>query len=698
MTSHPFTDKQFPIPWALLTPENAKTDIEYAMNLAKERIEHISNLPDDQLTYESVFKAIDDYDIELSQANVYLEHLTSVRDTEPLRATYKELNPRITDFYTQFFINAKLWHVVKKAAEKLQNADLDRYQRRFIDLTISQFKLNGADLQDHEKQEFSEISIQITKLTDQFKTNVLDSTNAFELYVTDKAELEGLPESALLQAAEDAESKGHKSEYRFTLQFPSMAPVLKYAKNEELRKKIWEGSTTIGHGGKHDNGNLILEILKLRNRKAELLGFKSYADLTLKNRMAGNGDTALNFEDDLHDKVQRQYLEERERLRQYKAKILNQTSPEQLEKVEILPWEDRYYSELQRKELFDFDEESLRPYFSVDQVMNGVFRVTSTIYGIDVRQRNTYFRKTPEDPIVPDAIEVWHPDVKYYDVYDKETQKQLGGFFADWNPREDKRSGAWMEQLYLLYENDPKNVGVIVGNIQKPTAGKPALLNHYEAETIFHEFGHLCHGIVTKASIRSFAGTNVAWDFVELPSQFLENWTWERSALDLFAHHYETGQPIPDDIFNKMVAARNYNSASFMMRQLSFGKIDLEIHHHYAKYKDMNVDQIDELVLQQYRVPCSVKPTSILYNFGHLFSSPIAYSAGYYSYMWAEVLETDAFTRFKKEGILNERVGLEFRDKILIWGDSKPAAELFRDFMGRDPDPSALLIRNGIHQ
>lgn len=406
--------------------------------------------------------------------------------------------------------------------------------------------------------------------------------------------------------------------------------------------------------------------------------------------MALNGGNALHFVDEMHDKCKRQFLEESERLRQYKAKLVGD------DKAEILPWERNYYQELLRKEKYDFDDESLRPYFPVDKVMKGVFSITSTLYGIDVREKETYYRESASDPIQEGKVEVWNKDVKYFEVFDKETGEQLGGFYADWHPRDDKKSGAWFHPFYSLYKSNPKNLGAICGNIQKPTGGKPALLDHSEVETIFHEFGHLCHGIVTKATIRSFAGTNVAWDFVELPSQFLENWTWERDALNLFASHYETGQQIPSEIFDKMIAAKNYNSAIFMMRQLSFGKIDLEIHHHFHKYDGMTVDQIDELVLKDYRVPCSVKAPSCLYNFGHLFNSPVAYAAGYYSYMWAEELEADAFTRFKKEGILNEKTGKEFRDKILIWGNSKPAADLFRDFMGRDPDPSALLTRNGI--
>lgn len=690
MEYHPFLAKQFPVPWAELTPEQAKIDIEYAMKLAEDNINAICNLTDDQITYDSVFKAYDQSDIELNQGFGYLSHLNSVHDNEALRAVYKELNPKVTELYTKFDLNPKLWAVVKKAAEKLQNADLSPVQKRYIEYTVVGFKLSGADLNETQKKEFAEISIEMSKLTEQYNTNVLDSTNAFELYVKDKSELEGLPETALTQASEAAEKKGHQGEFLFTLHFPSISPVLKYAKNDELRKKMWEGRNAIGHSGNFDNETLVGQILDLRNRKAQILGFKSFADLILTRRMAQNGDTALHFVDDLHQKCREQFFSEMEDLRKYKA------SKVQDENTVLLPWETHYYREMMRKEQYDFDEELLRPYFSVDSVMKGVFSITSILYGIDVIERETYYRASASEPIQEGKVEVWHPDVKYFEVFEKDTNEQLGGFYADWFPREDKRGGAWKSTLYSLYNSNPKNLAVIAGNIQKPTANKPALLNHYEVETIFHEFGHLCHSMVTKASIITFSGTCVPRDFVELPSQLLENWTWERDALNIFAKHIETGEIIPQDIFDKMIKAKNFMSAVFMMAQLSYGKIDLEIHHHYEKYKGKSVQEIDDDVLVDYRVKYPVPIASILFEFSHLFSHETGYAAAYYSYLWSEVLDADAFTRFAKEGILNEKVGHEFRDKVLIWGNEKPVDELFRDFMGRDPDPQALLIRKGI--
>ena len=692
MAEHPFTDLSFPVQWARLTPEFARTDIEYAMNIARDNIDRISNLPDSELNYKNVFEAYDNFDIELSQAANFLEHLTSVRDNEELRKADQEMNPRITEFYTKITLDDKLYSVIKKAAEKAKSENLTDTQKRFIELTLFSFQLSGAELEPEKKKEMMEINVELTKTTTQYKNNVLDSTNAFELYVSDPAELEGLPETSLSQAKEAAEKKGKSGQYLFTLHAPSILPVMKYAKNEALRKKLWEGKCTVGHSDKFNNEELVHKITELRDRKAKLLGFKSFSDLILKRRMAETGDNALKFVDDLSRKSFRQFREEAERVRQYKAKMVNDPN------CEILPWEKIYYQELLRKEKYDFDDEVLRPYFPVDSVMKGIFSITSTLYGIDVREKQTFFRASPNDPVQEGKVEVWNPDVKFYEVFDKDTGEQIGAFYADWHPRDDKRSGAWMHPFYSLRENQPKNLGTICGNIQKPSGGKPALLSHDEVLTIFHEFGHLCHHLVTKTDIKSLAGTNVAWDFVELPSQFLENWGWEKEALDLFAHHYETGEKIPQEIFNKLIAAKNYNSATFMVRQLMFGKLDLELHHHYDQNHNKTVQEFDDEITKDYQIPCSVKTPSILFEFGHLFSDPVGYASGYYSYKWAESLEADAFTRFQKEGILNEKVGKEFKNKILIWGDSKPAAQLFRDFMGRDLDPTALLVKCDIKE
>lgn len=406
--------------------------------------------------------------------------------------------------------------------------------------------------------------------------------------------------------------------------------------------------------------------------------------------MALNGDNALHFVDELHDACYSKFCSENEDLRNYKAKITGD------EKTEIFPWDRLYYSELLCKEKYDFDYEILRPYFPIEKVINGVFSITSSLFGICFHQCDTFCRSSPSDPKIEGKIEVWNEDVKYFEVFDKKTKKQIGGFFIDLYERENKRRGSWHQSLHYLYPFDPINLTTLCCDFHKNSDGKQYLLSYSEIAAFFHEFGHLCHIILTKTSINSFAGTKVARDFVELPSQLLENWICERDALDLFAAHYKTGEKIPKEVFDKLMNSKNYHSAILMMSQLSFAKIDLEIHHHFRKYANLNADQINNLILKDYRAHSSVEQPSLLYNLSHIFDSPGGYASCCYSYMWGRELEADVFNKFKKEGILNENVGMEFRNKVLACGNSRQASDLYRDFMKRDPDPTALLIREGI--
>jgi oligopeptidase A len=556
-----------------------------------------------------------------------------------------------------------------------------------VEETCADFIQSGADLPNDKKNRIAEIQSRLSEATQKYSENVLDSTNAWELIVDDKSRLAGLPSSAVAAAAEDAKAKGHDGKWLFTLQQPSMMPVMQHAENASLRKDVWEASCTVGYGGEYDNTNLIWEILKLRQEKAELLGFANFADLTLERRMAGSGTTAQNFTSDLHNKIVDQFNNDSHELQAWKA---DQTSGDA---VPLEPWEISYWAEKRRKAEYDFDDEELRPYFPLKSVMDGMFGIVSKIFGVRIEEKDT--TENGGD------VQTWHPECRFYDLFDSTTDEMLGSFYADWHPRQSKRGGAWMNSFETGMPADGKtprepHLGLMVGNMTKPIGDKPALMTHYEVETIFHEFGHLLHHLLGNVTVKSLSGTNVPWDFVELPSQIMENFCWDRESLDLFACHHETGELIPEELYEKMIAARNYMSATAYMRQLAHGKLDLDLHIEPAKYINRDLDECDREILEGYKTPLASEGSSMARRFNHLFSSPTGYAAGYYSYMWAEVLDADAFTRFQKEGILNAETGADFREHILSKGNSAPPDELYRNFMGRDPELGALLVRAGL--
>ena len=698
MSSHPFLDPSFHVKWSELKPECVKADMEHAISLAQSRIDKLTKLSPSEMTYENTFGALESATEELNRGWGRLMHLDSVNDFAEQREVIGEMMPAVVSFSSSISLNPALWNVLKQAAQSDWVKDLSPVKQRYIQETLLDFKESGADLPDDVKPEYAELESTLALKTKEYAENVLDSTNAWELLITDESQLAGLPEFAKEGARLDALANGHGSEespvWRFTQQYTSIQPVLQFADSDELRKSVWEGSCTIGSGAKYDNAKLIEEILDLRERKAALLGYESFADYATSRRMAGSGKNALNFVNELHDQVQDAYLSDMSAVLDYKVEKTGKA-------CDLLdPWEVGYWSEKRRKELYDFDEEDLRPYYSVERVMEGLFAIYSKLFGFTVEQKPTYCVKNGEE--VPEgAVEVWHDEVLFYDVYDQETKEHLGSFYADWHPRDSKRSGAWMNCLEaglpsLNGEARQPHLALMVGNMTKPVGDKPALLSHREVETIFHEFGHLLHQMLSDVEVKSLSGTNVAWDFVELPSQIMENWCWERESVDIFAKHYQTGEAISDELFDKMRAARNYMSCSDFMRQLTFGKLDLELHVNRAQYKGRDIEEIDREILADYRVPMSTKAPSVARRLTHIFAHPTGYASGYYSYKWAEVLEADAFSRFMQEGVLNEQTGKDFRKFILSKGNSKPASELYHDFMGRDPEPKALLKKSGI--
>jgi len=672
------------VDWADLTPDRVEEEIKTALKSAEAEIETICEVTSEAATFENTFLALEKAGETLSRAWGRVDHLTSVKDSKELRETYNEMLPKVTEFNSGIPLNPRLWKAIKGFAEKPEAAQLSGIRKRFFEETIADFVQAGADLDKAKKGRLEQINKELAQKTQKFSENVLDATNAYELLVEDESRLRGLPESARQAALQSAQSKNlgteEKPVWRFTLHAPSLLPVLKFADDESLRKEIQEASSLVGLKEPYDNTQLIRDILKLRAEKATLLGKENFADNALQRRMAKTGAKALQFIEELHDKTKAAFDREIDELEAFVAKETG--SP----KERLEPWSTTYWAEKLRQKRYNFDEESLRSYFPIDRVLSGMFEIAERLFSVKIRDH--------------EGASGWHDEVKTYQLLDA-SGELLGYFYADWHPREEKRGGAWMNFLDTGLpsaeggEREP-HVGLICGNLTAPIGEQPALLTHDEVETVFHEFGHLLHHLLGDIEIKSLSGVNVAWDFVELPSQIMENWCWNRESLNLFARHYETGEPIPDELFEKMIAARNFNAAIMMMRQLSLGKMDLEMHLNPEKYYKGDLDENIRSVVDSYLTPLKSQPPMLVRRFTHLFSSPVGYAAGYYSYKWAEVLDADAFTRFEKEGVFSGETGASFRENILSKGNSRDPMELFKSFMGREPEPEALLKRCGL--
>jgi len=673
MSDNPLLSVTFHIPFDQVRAEHVEPGIR---ELLKQAQAHIDAIVADESprTFDNTMLALEDSTENLAYAQKVVQHLESVATTPELRAAWNAVEPEASAFYSRIPLNSGLWQKLQSYDTTDEAKMLPPTRRRFLTKTIDSFRREGAELDPAGKKRMQEIDVELTKVTTKFSENVLDSTNAFELIITDETKLAGLPPSATDAARQSAEAKKVDG-WRFTLQAPSYIPVLTYLDDKQVREKMYRAFSTRATEPGRDNRPLLQSILELRREKARLLGFPDFADFVLHDRMAHKGERAVQFLEDLKIKTDPFFAKENAALEAFAGQKLE-------------PWDVGYWAEKQRRALYDFDEEELRPYFPAESVVDGMFAIVERLYGIQVKQR--------------DGVPVWHPDVRYYEVRDRGLL--LGAFYADWYPRESKRDGAWMEGFitgsFVSHKGEPghfePHLGCICGNLTPPLGDKPALLTHREVETIFHEFGHLLHHVLSRVEVRSLAGTSVAWDFVELPSQIMENWCWEREALDLFARHYQTGEAIPEELFQKMVRARTYRGANVQMRQLGFGFVDLKLHRDYDPALDGDVITYARNMLQPFSAAKFPENYAMVAGFTHLFSSPVGYGAGYYSYKWAEVLDADAFTRFRDEGIFSPKVGAAFREQILSRGDSEDPAELYRKFMGRDPDPEALLARSGL--
>lgn len=677
-SSNPLLNVGFRIPFDQIRAEHAEEAVDTLIAATQTRLEHLAAAG--ERGFEGFMADLDDLTAQLQTVSTIVYHLDSVISDESWQAAKKAIIPKVSEFYTQLSLHPGLWAAVKAYAETEAGRTLDPVRARHLKLTIDEFRREGADLPQDQKDRLMALNTRLAQITNEFSKNVLDSTAAFELYVSTER-LAGVPTRVLDATRADAEAHG-KEGHRLTLHMPVVEPVLTYADDRELRRELWEASQSTGVQEGRDNRPLVREILKLRREQARLLGFRDFADYVLEDRMTGGGDVPLKFLRDLEDRTRPAYERENAELDAFYRQHAGADAPT------LEGWDISYWAEKQRQAEYDFDEEALRPYFPLDRVMNGMFDIVTRIFGITVKES---------------SAPVWHPEVRFYDIHD-ESGTHIASFYTDWFPRDTKRSGAWMNGLITGgprtnvegEQGVEPHLGLMCGNMTPPSSDTPALLSIREVETVFHEFGHLLHHALSRVPVRSLSGTRVAWDFVELPSQIMENWVAERDALDLIAAHWQTGEPLPADLFERMTRARNFRAANTSMRQYSFGLMDLTLHVEFDPEGDQDPIVLARDVMARFYPYPLAQDYARAAQFGHLFSSPVGYGAGYYSYKWAEVLDADAFSRFAAEGIFNRETGRAFVDAVLSRGNSAEAAQLYQEFMGRGPDPDALLRRSGL--
>lgn len=667
--SNPLVSIDFRIPFDRIRAEHVEPAVDELLADAQAAVDALASSAAPP-TFANTLLALEKATERLEYAMTVVGHLESAATCPQLREAHNRVQPKVSAFYSGIPLHEGLWRRIRAFAATEEAAALDPVCARFLKQTLDEFRRAGADLDEAGKKRLTEINVALARRTTSFAENVLDATNAFEHYIDNETGLAGLPTSARDAARQSAESKGREG-WRFTLQAPSYTAVMTYLDDAAAREKVYRAYATRAAGGAFDNRANIAAILDLRKEKAQLLGYADFADLVLENRMAKNGAQADEFVRALTERTRAAFERENEALRAFAGKRLD-------------PWDTAYYAEKMRQAQYDFDEEELRPYFPYEGVLKGLFEIAGRLFGIRVEKQS--------------GVPVWDPSIDYYTVSDADGSL-LGSFYADYFPRENKRGGAWMNAFLTgepRGEGFTPHLGLNCGNLTPPVGGNPALLTHREVETIFHEFGHLLHHLLSRVEIKSLAGTRVAWDWVELPSQIMENWCWERQALDLFARHYETGEAIPQALFEKMRRARNFRAANAQMRQLSFGTVDLALHTRYDPRRDGDALAYAWEIAQAFAPAPLPADHAMIAGFTHLFADPVGYGAGYYSYKWSEVLDADAFTRFAAEGIFNPRVGREFREYVLAKGDSEPPEKLFRAFMGRGPDAEALMRRIGL--
>ena len=630
-------------------------------------------------TWETLFQPLEDKDDQINRAWSPVSHLHSVADNDDLRQAYNACLPKLTDHATELGQNEDLFHACKALAQGEEYSRIGIPRQKIISNALRDFRLSGIDLGQRDKDRYKELQQRLSKLQTRYEENLLDATHGWTRPVTDKTLLDGLPDTALELAAETARRRDQAG-WLFTLEYPSYQPVMTYADDRQFRQEMYTAYNTraseLGpNAGRWDNGPLMTEILSLRQELAALLGYRNYAEYSLVKKMADAPDDVMAF---LHDLAARSKA-----VAQQELADLEKFAAEEYGLQDLQAWDIPYYSEKLRQKRFDFSQEDLRPYFPADQVVEGLFSVVNRLYGLSISSR--------------EGIETWDPDVRFFEIRD-DGGRLRGGFYLDLYARPHKRGGAWMDECVIRRLNNgavQSPVAYLTCNFTPPVSGKPSLLTHDEVLTLFHEFGHGLHHILTLIDYAGVSGINgVPWDAVELPSQFLENWCWERESLDLFARHHQTGEPLPADLFEKMQHAKTFHAGMHMVRQLELALFDFRLHY---EQRGHDIDDIQSLLDEVRRAVAVIKAppdNRFQHSFGHIFAG--GYAAGYYSYKWAEVLSADAFSRFEENGIFDSATGRDFLHTILEQGGSREPMDLFVAFRGRKPEIDALLRHSGI--
>lgn len=632
--------------------------------------------------WDNLVTPIEEMDDRLGRAWSPISHMNSVVNSDELRDAYNNCLPKLSEYGTEMGQNVELYKAYQAIKDSAEFKKLDEAQKKIINNALRDFHLSGIDLPEEKKKRFRDIKQQLSKLTSKYEENVLDATQAWSKHITEKKQLAGLPDSALAMAKQAAEAK-ELDGWLFTLNFPSYYAVITYADDRALREEIYQAYSTRAsdqgpNAGKWDNSDIMNNILGLRHELALLLGYQNYAERSLVTKMAEDPDQVLSF---LHDLAKRSQAMAKQELSE-----LTGFARQEHDVADLSSWDIAYYGEKLRQHTFDFSEEDLKPYFPETKVIPGMFAVVKRLYGISINE--------------VDGVDTWHKDVHFYEIRDEKNELR-GQFYLDLYARDKKRGGAWMDDCIGRKRNIDGSLQIPVAyltcNLTQPIGDDPALFTHDEVTTLFHEFGHGLHHMLTKVEYIGVSGINgVAWDAVELPSQFMENWCWEREALDLIAAHYQSGDAIPEELFNKMYAAKNFQAGMQMVRQIEFSLFDFRMYYEYQPESELtgSIQKILDEVRSEVAVITPPSYNRFQHGFSHIFAG--GYAAGYYSYKWAEVLSADAFSLFEEKGIFDSETGAAFLECVLEQGGTKEPMELFKKFRGREPEIDALLRHTGI--